>query len=374
MNILGFNPCHHSSVCLLQNGELKYFIQEERVGNRQKYCTFPFLTFMDIAKNYTIDYLSWASPSMKYNASNVEKESYWAYLLHYLNPLNDDFMIMDGSSFHHRSHAFHTFYNSGFKKCIALVIDGSGSEFISEEGKGRETESIFECSYPNNFKCLYKNIIPYGNRKLNLSRIYETITMHLGWTRNESGKTMGLSSYGKFNSEIPNLLVKNKGNSKLFYQNNEEKRKLKSYNFTFIDEEKNPKLKLQRNPKEWHHDESKITDLEKDLAWKVQNETQKLVGDYVEKAIKKTGLKQVCCAGGYFLNCVANYYLIKRFPDIEFYFEPLANDMGTGIGMAKFIWHSTTKDTTIRPLKSLYLGPKYSKKELLQGIQKYVDN
>lgn len=375
MNILGFNPSHHSSSCLVQNGELKFFLQEERIGPKVKYCAYPFKTFMDIAKNHKINHLSWASPSLYYYASSNNEDPYWAYLLGYFSPPNHNFTIHDFSTDHHKTHAFHAFYNSGFKKCIALIIDGSGSEFFSEEGKGKETESIFECSYPDNFKCLYKNIIPYNNsRELNLARVYETITMHLGWTRNEAGKTMGLAPYGKFNSKIPNLLIKNKGNSKVFYQNENEIRGKEYYNFTFIDEEKNPKLKLQRNPEEWHHDESKITDLEKDLAWKVQNETQKLVGDYVEKAIKETRLKQICCAGGYFLNCVTNYYLIKRFPDIEFYFEPLAHDAGTAIGAAKYIWHSITKDTTIRPLKSLYLGPKYSKEELLKGIKKYVDN
>jgi carbamoyltransferase len=76
--------------------------------------------------------------------------------------------------------------------------------------------------------------------------------------------------------------------------------------------------------------------------------------------------------GGYFLNCVTNYYLQKRFPDIEFYFEPIANDAGTAIGAAKLLWHDLTQDTTIRPFKSLYLGKQYSKKKLLKGIKKYT--
>jgi predicted NodU family carbamoyl transferase len=68
---------------------------------------------------------------------------------------------------------------------------------------------------------------------------------------------------------------------------------------------------------------------------------------------------------------VTNYYLIKRFPDVEFYFEPIANDAGTAIGSAKLLWYILTQDTTIRPLKSIYLGKQYSKEELLKGIKKY---
>ena len=47
MTILGFNPSHHSSVCLLEDGEIKYFIQEERL-TREKYDGYPFKTFMII--------------------------------------------------------------------------------------------------------------------------------------------------------------------------------------------------------------------------------------------------------------------------------------------------------------------------------------
>jgi len=384
MNILGFNPSHHGSVCLLQDGEIKYFIQEERVGNRDKYVPLPFRSFIDILQNYRIDFVTWASPSMEFPLSNKDSVPYWAEIAwkYYPKSLSKDY-----SSSHHVSHCSHAFYNSGFKHCIGIVIDGLGS---AVEDLGQETETIFECSYPANFKTLSKKVfslhspIPelftqaFNKLKINLtnnitlSRIYETITMHLGWSRNEAGKIMGLAPYGKFNPNFPSFFDKNTGNPNVFYTNTGEKRNDK-YNETFIDENKNPQLKLQKNPEEWHHNQSKITDLEKDLAWKVQNDTQRVVGDYIENAIQETGLKQVCCSGGYFLNCVANYYLTKRFPNVEFYFEPIANDAGTAIGAAKLLWHNLTQDTTIRPFKSLYLGKQYSKDELLKGIKKYKE-
>jgi carbamoyltransferase len=111
----------------------------------------------------------------------------------------------------------------------------------------------------------------------------------------------------------------------------------------------------------------------KNLAWRIQSDTQQLVGDYIEKSLKETGLKQVCCAGGYFLNCVANYYLIKRFPDVEFYFEPIAHDGGTSIGAAFYKWYEYSKSTNIISQKTLYHGPKYSKKELLTKIKNFIN-
>ena len=378
MNILGFNPLHHGSVCLLQDGELKYFIQEERIGNRKKYSPYPFQSFFNFLQKFKIDTIAWGSPSIYFNCSDLDfcppigkGEPYWVEIGGKYNP---DLKWKDLSDQHHLCHVAHSFYNSGFEKCIGIVIDGMGSCFEGLDRFCRETESIFHCSYPNNFQPVYQNFTKIVE-KINLCRVYETITMHLGWTRDEVGKSMGLAPYGKYNSQIPSLFIDQLGNPDVFFF---DKLKKPLWNKdliqeTFIDEEKNPHLKLSKNPKEWHYDESKITDLEKDLAWKVQNDTQQLVGDYIEKAIKETGLQQVCCAGGYFLNCVTNYYLLKRFPDIEFYFEPISNDAGTAIGAAKLSWHTITQDTTVRPFKSLYLGKQYSKEELLEGIEKYIN-
>ena len=41
-----------------------------------------------------------------------------------------------------------------------------------------------------------------------------------------------------------------------------------------------------------------------------------MIGD----AIEKTGIKKVCIGGGFGMNIVTNYQLIKNFPDVEFYF------------------------------------------------------
>lgn len=373
MKILGFNPSHHGSVCLLEDGELKFFIQEERIGRREKYTAYPFLSFINLIQNNKIDFISWGTPALKFTLALGTDFPYWQQLAY---SYNTEVKSADFSPNHHHScHIAHSFYNSGFKKAIGIVIDGVGSETKDHDTKeiGRETESIYECSYPTQFKNIHKTISPYGSNKVALSRVYETITMHLGWSRNEAGKTMGLAPYGKYNPNLPNFFNDFTGDPNTFFYDQLKKTSNPNQTETFIDEEKNPQLKLQRDPREWYYDESKITDLEKDLAWKVQNDTQQLVGDYIEKAIKETGLKQVCCAGGYFLNCVTNYYLLKRFPDIEFYFEPIANDAGTAIGAAKLVWHSETKDTTIRPFKSLYLGKQYSKEELLEGIEKYIN-
>ena len=91
-----------------------------------------------------------------------------------------------------------------------------------------------------------------------------------------------------------------------------------------------------------------------------------------EIPIDLTGETNVVIGGGFGLNCVANYEFLKRFPGITFYCDAVAHDGGTAIGLAKYAWYQHSGDTTIRPLKSLYLGtlPDYNQ---LEQVRSQVD-
>jgi carbamoyltransferase len=386
MNILGISPHHHSSVCLLQEGEIIFFSQEERIYRKEKYCSHPFKTIIDVIQHNHIDYIAQSSPGVGFPHTNMldpitSDSSYFDMLITRYHP---EALFKDYGDTHHLTHAFHSFYNSGFKEAIGVVIDGLGSRL--EDNSLRETETFYYLTYPAKSEIIFQNLTSHNkinpkkenNQTIssytNLSRCYEQVTTYLGWGINEAGKTMGLAPYGKVNSNIPNFFVDQYGikygNPQIFIPEHiggvdPDNR----FTDSFF-----PSLSLKLNPREWHHNKSKITDLEKDIAWKIQNNTQQIVGDYIEKSIQETGLKQVCCSGGYFLNVITNYYLIKRFPDIKFYFEPIANDAGTAIGAAKLLWHQLTDDTTIRPFKSLYLGKKYTEENLKNTIKKYCKN
>ena len=128
MNILGFNPSHHGSVCLLQDGELKYFIKEERIGNRKKYTGLPFKSFIDVLQNYKLNFITWGTPSIEYNVSNKSLKlfPYWQHLAWGYHP---GVRYYDFSpDFHLKYTRLIAFTNSGFKKGIGVVIDGCGSD------------------------------------------------------------------------------------------------------------------------------------------------------------------------------------------------------------------------------------------------------
>jgi carbamoyltransferase len=359
-NILGINPFHNGSACVLSDGEVIYFLEEERLS-KYKYDANPFRVILDVLDKFKINEVVIAGINTNDRVLGYSNEDPFYSLIRKFSP---KILFTSYSDYHHDSHITHTYYNSGFNNALGIVIDAGGSEIFDSNGEslGLEVDSIYACS-PKNITYLHKEFLLPSNThpklSTNVAMTYSAITCHsLHFNLNEDGKTMGLSSYGGPNSSIPPLFIGNKSNPNLIYEIKTHYRVPIVHNSLIFSKTNTKPLKYSQQ--------------EKDLAWRIQNDTQQIVGDYIEKYIKETGLKQVCCAGGYFLNCVANYYLKKRFPTIEFYFEPISHDGGTAIGDTYRRWKELNPNFKPKKQKTLYYGPKYSKEQLLEGIKKYV--
>lgn len=367
MRILAINQGHNGSAAYVVNGELEFYIEEERL-TRNKYDANPFRGMLKAIER-GVDVLIVGGTSLTNPQLPWTGEDPYSALVRKFNP---NVAVHHMGDKHHLGHVATAFYNSGFEKAVAVIVDGSGtfqtfqsSDEQSRQIGGYETESVYECSYPAVFKEVFKS---YGcnefvnvnqpniriSNSITLTKAYEAVTNYLGFHFIEAGKTMGLAPYGKEDENLKDLFVEGRGNRNYF---------IPSYPAgAFIDDS----IKYLRRPEkfmEWHKDPSKVTDAAKNLAWKVQQETQKQIGDLIESAVQATGQKNVVIAGGYGLNCVANYYLQKRFPELNIYFEPISHDGGTSIGLAKIYHHNETKDETIRPQKTLYHGvtePEYN--------------
>ena len=366
MNIIAVNPGHNGSAAFLVDGELKFYIEEERLS-RSKYDGNPYRGILE-AIPYGIDYIVIGGTEDLVKLPWTGEDPYSALVRKFY----PNVQTINLSSQHHLGHVAECFYNSGFEDAVAVIIDGAGSRHVVSFGEddnkvhnsGWETESIFDCSYPANFKPIFKsyggneetrhiyNDETYMDSAVTITKAYEAVSHYLGFKYIDAGKTMGLAPYGKEDSEIPKIFINGRADKNLVtpeYPRGAQ-----------IAVDRYPSLKYQSDPQEWHNDPTKVTDAAKNLAWRVQEETQELVGDLIEKAVALTGKKNVVIAGGYGLNCVANYYFQQRFPDLNIWCDPIAHDGGTSIGLAKLLYYSETKDTTIRPLRSLYLGPEYN--------------
>lgn len=372
MWLLGINIGHNGATALYKDSELIFYIEEERLS-RTKYDGNPFLG-MEKAYEYTdhIDFLILCGTSnAHFQPLPWSGEDAYTCYARKKQPGKQFETVMLADD-HHLTHAATAFYNSGFDDAIAIVVDGAGSgysvpDFTQLKTETWEVETIWTATYPANFVKLVAN---YGTNLVDsfniqdddclveisdahgITKSYEAVTQYLGFHPIEAGKTMGLAPYGK-----PNDTIKiHDGN-----YNNRSFIKPKFPAGNVIRCDLWPELKQNEGDVSWHTDPDLIDDYRKDLAYAVQKSAEERVIALIKRAIKLTGKKKVVMAGGFGLNCVANYEFLKHFPDVEFYHEPVSHDGGNAMGACQYVYRKVTKDNAKAPLQSLYLGPDRSK-------------
>ena len=377
-NILGINVEHNGSAALISDGELVYYLEEERLS-RFKRDANPFRAIIDACSKYKIDELviGGTNDPLENNVLPWLEENPYVALVRKYNP---NVKVTWLNHEHHLLHASCAFYNSGFDKAGILIIDGAGSlqTFnINEENviQGYEAESIWIAQSSEIFELVYRT---YGKNTptrarfgvndfdtaVTLAKTYEAVTNYLGWHSLEGGKTMGLSPYGKYNPGLPPLFKNGRGNRDIFVP--------KYPSFAEIDVKSSPLLERIRDPKIFHNNQNELLEIEADLAWQIQNDTQEEVAKLIEKVIDLTGLNKICIAGGYGLNCVTNYFIKKKFPNIEIYHEPISYDGGVAIGAAYLGWKKYQPNTKFSKQTSIYYGPKYTTNQLESTIKDYI--
>jgi carbamoyltransferase len=360
MRILSLNITHDSSVCSLNNGVIEFFCKEERLS-RTKRDKNPFksLALYQSLNFGKIDHILFCTPS------NYNNDVLWLYEI-FLKKMFNVEMENFSSLTHHLCHASLAFFNSGFKNAITFVIDRNGS-IVFQDGIDvcRESESVFNCSYPDKLEPIYKSfhVINKGafnkdnlknilnqlypkaeinvNNEYSIVKVYESATTLIGQNALENGKTMGLSSYG-LNKNYCSLFLKGAPISNYFNQIDLSNNLGERDNTCFYNDQDKITKNITKENYQFYANKAKH----------VQLETQKESLRLIKKYIKKTNIKNVCIVGGYGLNVVANNYYIKNLPNVNFYFEPLSDDTGISIGAAYYKYRNLSKDTTVHTLKN----------------------
>jgi len=356
VRVVGISPAHDSSVAVYCDGNIELFLKEERFSGVKRDSS-PFISLDIVKQNLQgpVDAVVMSSPTEEYyNQAVLEMAG---------KTLNAQ-QNFQFSHLHHLSHASLAFYNSGFEEAAVLVADRNGS-FVNNIA--REAESIYSASYPNNFIEVYKNYwlmnngvdssravsktfnkikkkspeceITY-NSSYSVTKVYETATVLIQQDLLENGKTMGLAAYGCDSDNFPALFT--------------DKFPIDNY-FTHvldIHKKENAAAYFSFVGKETKDVTPENFQFYADYAFQVQKQCQDHMCKLIEKAIEKTGSKNICITGGFGLNVVANGYYTKKFPDINFYFEPLADDSGNSLGAAMYIYRENTADMVIRKLQS----------------------
>lgn len=364
MKILSISIAHDSGACLYEDGDLVYFFKEERLS-RKKRDKFPILSVNKILElvEGKIDIVVFCPVMI---GEDVPIDTFLTILKK--NGHDPEQMeIINLEDGHHLQHASLAFYNSGFEEANVIVIDRNGSIFFNGS---RESETIFHASYPDNFQTLYKNFWIYDNYSQEVAKVwsdingieldinslfgivkvYEAATTLIGQDALENGKTMGLSAYGNKNVDCQEFFVNGTNIPNDFYFSHKTH---SSGNYQTIF--KNHYEIIQNEFSENNYSEYA------DLSWQVQKQTQEAVKYLVEKSLRIKYTENIVITGGYGLNVVANQFLLKNFPEKNFYFEPLADDSGNCIGGAMLVYRNKSKDETKNVIKNTFFhGEKYS--------------
>jgi len=113
-NILAINPGHNGSAALISDGDVKYYLEEERLS-RMKYDGNPFRAMIDIMSRYTVDELVIVGTGVDFPQLPWTMENPYSSLVRKFYPKATTTFF---GHEHHMTHAATAFYNSGFGKAV----------------------------------------------------------------------------------------------------------------------------------------------------------------------------------------------------------------------------------------------------------------
>jgi len=390
MIIVSIARGHNSSTTLMVDGEIIFYLEEERL-TRSKYDGAPLaglikvFDYVDHIDHLIVCHTCGDNPILDWTGECV-----YDGLIRKLSRNKFEYQTHNVSLMHHELHAACGYFNSGFDTAACVIADGAGS-FLSLNQEAEwvkntlcrfiqkpvyEFETIFHVTNAGDFDTVYKHLGSseaigfnhpspgfYVTEHPGLTKTYEAITQFCGFPAIEAGKLMGLAPYGKPNKDLPRLIDDN---------NEWIDRQVILPTYPNAAQLNFQKYDIIRDDFDTWKGDGSYTDIQKDLAYAVQEQTSEGMCTLIEKAHEKTGETNIVICGGYGLNCVANYKYAKRFPDLNIYCEPVSHDGGTSIGAAKKLYYEL--EQTHPPKQELiYYGPQYDPSSYEEVI-KDLDN
>jgi len=373
VNILGISAFYHdSAAALLVNGRLVAAAHEERFTrvrhdaalpvNAVRYCLEaaglaigdidyiafydkPFVKLERILMTYIATFPR-SLPSFTKSIPVWLKEKLWIpRVIH--NELGYTGEVLFAE--HHQSHAASAFLASPFDEAAILTCDGVGEWATTTQGIGRgeSFELVKEIRFPHS-----------------LGLLYSAFTYYLGFKVNSAEyKVMGAAPYGqpRYAQKILDDLVdlREDGSFRLDMKYFAYDYGLTMTNARFSE--------LFGHPV--RAGESKMEQFHWDMAASIQKVTEEIVLRMVRDLHARSGMPNLCMAGGVALNCVANGRIVREGPFEKLWVQPAAGDAGGALGAALFVHNAVLGKPRSFRMDHAYWGPAYSD----EAIRRYLD-
>jgi carbamoyltransferase len=107
-----------------------------------------------------------------------------------------------------------------------------------------------------------------------------------------------------------------------------------------------------------------LTQYHKDIAASVQRITEELIFHILTDLQKKTGLENICIAGGVAQNSVANGKLTRNTPFKNVYIPSAGHDAGISMGAAMYLYNQILDQPRGPAIRTAYTGSRFSNEEI----------
>jgi carbamoyltransferase len=368
-DVLGINCfSHDTSACLLREGRIVAFVEEERFNRERHTKRFPDTAIafcleqggvglnevgavafahrpgLDLARG-ALDALRRGSPKrlavQAYVDANLARKELsfrrrWGYR---------GKVIHVG---HHDAHAAAAFYPSPFDEAAVLTLD-RGGDFLSttlQHGRGTRLRELASVRNPDS-----------------LGEVYTALTWYLGFAPNaDEGKVMGLAPYGqdKLVSELSGMVRHTPDG--LFRVNLEHfgyHREAGWLSRRFLGRYGPPRVP-----------ESELTEQHENLAYAVQDVIEEAALHLARSLRERTGSANLCLGGGVALNSVMNTRLLREAGFEHVFVQPAASDAGNALGAARWLWHHRLGRPREQPMEHAFWGPEFGARACEEALER----
>lgn len=255
---------------------------------------------------------------------------------------------------HHRSHLASAFFASPFDEAAILSIDGSGdfTTTMIAVGKGNKIEILDSIDFP-----------------VSAGLFYTAFTQYLGFPHyGDEYKVMGLAPYGNplYVEEIRKIIKLN--NNGLFdwdadyFASPNQIRLAYDGNIPTISVLYADKMEKVFGPARKIGEE--LNQKHKDIAASVQKVCEELILHILNHLQKRTGLKNICIAGGVAQNSVANGKILEFSSFENLYIPSAGHDAGISMGCALYTYNHLLNQPRGNAVYSACTGSKFTNEEI----------
>lgn len=366
--ILGIHVGHDRAVALIQDGIVIGNIAQERLDRikHSRSIELPYDAINALLKynHITIKDISCVGLSGDAMEKECILETLKSDFYHYYHCKLPVYFVS-----HHDSHAYAAFYASGFSNSLIFIADGGGDYYndfteaeslyigtensISTIKKRFQAPTIRRMSNENNY------LFPYmpttiRTQEISIARKYEQFTYLLGFGWGETGKTMGLASYGKSLIDFSDLKYHDL-----------------CFSLKYSDLLEDIFVFQQLSGIDYH---DYIRENAADIAQTVQEYTERSIITLIQSLTNRYSVDHICLGGGLFLNCLLNQKILEECDLKEIFIFPASGDDGQAVGNAFYAYRRYFPENANPCITLPYLGFAYSNDEIRLELEKWSLN